>query len=71
MAEHEAALGLDSEGLRERNVPTKAQNPEAARKAVVELNAAEESKSDDDIHKKTFGRTPDGIGKHQKSRVCM
>lgn len=64
MADHQSTPTIDSEGLRERNVPTKAQTPEAARKAVVELNAAEENKSDDDRHKRTFGRTPDGIGKY-------
>lgn len=65
MAERKLSFTMDSSGLRERNKPTQADTPEEARKVVVELNAVEESKSDDDKHKKTYGRTPDGIGRCQ------
>lgn len=52
---------LDGEGLRERNVPVRAQNESEARKAVLELNAQEELTQEDEEKRKTYGRTPDGV----------
>ncbi|KAL9110152.1 MAG: hypothetical protein Q9227_005211 [Pyrenula ochraceoflavens] len=54
-------LDVNTEGLRERNVPTQAPSPDVAKKTVIELNAVEDAKSDRDDHKRTFGRTPDGV----------
>jgi hypothetical protein len=56
-----AALG--AEGLRERNVSLRANDEDEARMAVLHLNALEEKAEKSDKDKKTFGRTPDGIGK--------
>lgn len=42
--------------------PQQARTVAEARKAVVELNAAEDHK--DESEKKTFGRTADGTGTH-------
>ncbi|TID25670.1 phosphatidylethanolamine N-methyltransferase [Venturia nashicola] len=58
------AIGPDASQLRERlpqNAPKSQQptSPEAARQAVVELNAAE-AKREDGKEKRTYGRTPDG-----------
>ena len=57
-----SSIGLDDEGLRERNVPVKAQTGDDARKVVLELNAFEERTHRDEEKRKTYGRTPDGIG---------
>jgi hypothetical protein len=54
---------LDVEGLRERNVSLQTNNDAVARKAVLHLNALEEKAEKKDKDRKTFGRTPDGIGK--------
>lgn len=51
------------EGLRKRNVAIYAQSDEEARKAVLELNAREETSEKKEEDKKTFGRTPDGTGR--------
>jgi hypothetical protein len=48
--------------LRERNVPTRRQTDAEARKTVLELNALEEHAQKDKHDRKTYGRTPDGIG---------
>jgi hypothetical protein len=54
---------LDAEGLRERNVSLQAQNDAQAREEVLRLNALEESANKKEEDRKTFGRTPDGVGK--------
>lgn len=54
---------LDVEGLRERNVSLQTNDHIAARKAVLHLNALEEKAENKERDRKTFGRTPDGIGK--------
>lgn len=55
---------MDAEGLRQRNVPIQATSSDEARKTVLQLNALEDETSKTDSDKKTFGRTPDGTGKH-------
>lgn len=53
--------------------PQQAKTVEAARKAVVELNAAEENANKDESEKRTFGRTADGTGRlltPQRSKTC-
>ena len=50
---------MDLDGLRERNVPQRASCEEDAKKAVQDLNRQSE---DSFKEKKTYGRTPDGIG---------
>lgn len=59
---------LDTQGLRERNVSIQTNGDEEARKAVLHLNALEEKAEKQDKDKKTFGRTPDGIGKENGHR---
>ena len=54
---------LDTQGLRERNISLQTNGDDEARKAVLHLNALEENGEKQDKDKKTFGRTPDGIGK--------
>ena len=54
---------LDAEDLRRRNVSLRANDDEEARKAVLHLNALEERAEKKEEDRKTFGRTPDGIGK--------
>jgi hypothetical protein len=54
---------LDVAGLRERNVSLQTNDDVVARKAVLHLNALEEKAEKKDKDRKTFGRTPDGIGK--------
>lgn len=56
---------IDAEGLRQRNVPVQANSSDEARKAVLQLNALENETDKVDSDKKTFGRTPDGTGKHR------
>ena len=58
----ESSETVDAARLRERNVPQQARNDEEARAAVLELNAKEEEEQKCEKDKKTFGRTPDGIG---------
>lgn len=53
---------LDTSGLRERNVPIHTGTEDAARAAVIGLNAEEENGGKDEKDRKTFGRTPDGTG---------
>jgi hypothetical protein len=52
----------DTDGLRERNVPVRARTEDEARKVVLDLNALEERTHEDEHSRKTYGRTPDGIG---------
>lgn len=59
-----APAQVNAEGLRQRNVPVQANSAEEARKAVLQLNALEDDTDKMDGDKKTFGRTPDGTGKH-------
>lgn len=61
---------LDIEGLRERNVSLQTNDDVAARKAVLQLNALEETADKKEKDKKTFGRTPDGIGKDIDRRMA-
>lgn len=53
----------DAEGLRERNVSIQASDGDEARQAVLHLNALEERANKNEKDRKTFGRTPGGIGK--------
>jgi hypothetical protein len=55
-------VALNAAGLRERNVPIRAQTEDDARRAVLELNALEEKTQKDEHIRKTYGRTPDGTG---------
>jgi len=59
MVVHES---IETEGLRQRNVPVQAKSNEEARQTVLQLNALEDRTDKDDADKKTFGRTPDGKG---------
>lgn len=53
---------VESEKLRQRNVPVQASSSEEAREVVLQLNALEEKANKNDNDKKTYGRTPDGTG---------
>jgi hypothetical protein len=57
-----SGLALNADSLRERNVPVRARTEDDARKAVLELNAHEERTQKDEQNRKTYGRTPEGIG---------
>jgi hypothetical protein len=59
-----SSFAQNAVGLRERNVPVRAQTENDARKAVLELNALEERTQKDEHSRKTYGRTPDGIGQY-------
>jgi hypothetical protein len=59
-----SGTALNTEGLRERNVPVRVQTEDDARRAVLELNALEELTKKDEHGRKTYGRTPDGIGQY-------
>jgi hypothetical protein len=61
---------LETEGLRDRNGSIQANGVTEARKAVLHLNALEEKAEKEDKDKKTFGRTPDGIGKDNGHRAA-
>lgn len=55
---------VNGAGLRERNTNTTRHVPaEEAKQAVQELNAMEFNSEKDMKDKRTFGRTPNGIGK--------
>lgn len=54
---------LDTQSLRERNISLQTNGDDEARKAVLHLNALEENGEKQEKDKKTYGRTPDGIGK--------
>lgn len=56
---------LDANGLRERNVSLQANGDDEARKAVLHLNSLEERAEKKERDRKTFGRTPEGIGKEK------
>ena len=63
MDSEEVANGVDVNILRQRNAPQSANSPEQAKETVQELNAEEEEVDQgDEKEKKTFGRTPDGVG---------
>ena len=49
-------------GLRERNIPQHAPTVELAKKTVQDLNAEEYHSGKDERTRRTFGRTPDGVG---------
>lgn len=55
----------DADGLRERNVSIQAKDDDEARRTVLHLNDLEENAEKTEKDKKTFGRTPDGIGKRE------
>lgn len=57
-----SGLALNADSLRERSVPVRARTEDDARKAVLELNAHEERTQKDGQNRKTYGRTPEGIG---------
>ena len=48
--------------LRERNTPQHAPTAELAKKTVQDLNAEEYHSGKDERTRRTFGRTPDGVG---------
>jgi len=55
---------VNGAGLRERNTnATGHTSAEEAKQAVQQLNAQEFNSEKDMKNKRTFGRTPDGIGK--------
>jgi hypothetical protein len=55
---------VNGAGLRERNTSTtRHASAEEAKQAVQKLNAQEFNSKKDMKDKRTFGRTPDGIGK--------
>lgn len=63
MESESLGMVVDTSGLRERNVPHRTPTAEIAKKTAQELNA-EEYASEKAFHdKRTFGRTPDGVGK--------
>jgi phosphatidylethanolamine N-methyltransferase len=62
MSGRASGLALNADNLRERNVPVRARTDDDARKAVLELNAHEERTQKDEQNRKTYGRTPEGIG---------
>ena len=57
-----SGIGLNADTLKERNVPVQAQTQDQARQAVIELNAQEERSNKEEHKRRTYGRTPDGIG---------
>jgi phosphatidylethanolamine N-methyltransferase len=57
-----SGLALNADSLRERNAPVRARTEDDARKTVLELNAHEERTQKDEQNRKTYGRTPEGIG---------
>ena len=61
--------GIETEGLRQRNIPVQAPSSEEARQAVLDLNALEDKNEEKGADKKTFGRTPDGTG--ELALVCQ
>ena len=62
-----SANGLGSHSLRERNIPQRTPSVEVAQETVQRLNAEEYHSDKDEKNRRTFGRTPDGVGK-QSSR---
>ena len=58
------------ESLRQRNAPLQTNSESEARRTVLELNALEEKKDvKNEKDKKTFGRTPDGTGNTNLSKL--
>lgn len=55
-----SALEDQTESLRQRSVPLRANSTREAREAVLHLNSLEEKTKGADDAKRTFGRTPDG-----------
>ena len=55
---------IDGAGLRERNIPQRANSIEQAQEVTVELNAKEFHSEKHENDKKTFGRTPDGTSEY-------
>lgn len=63
MEQGEKKDGLDTEGLRQRNLPQYVSSVADAKEVAQELNAeASPVRNDQSVGKKTFGRTPDGKG---------
>ena len=58
-----SGVALNAYSPRERNVPVHARTENDARKAVLELNAYEERTQKDEQNRRTYGRTPEGIGR--------
>ena len=54
---------VDTEGLQESNASIQANGDDKAEQAVLHLNALEIKAEKKDKDRRTFGRTPDGIGK--------
>jgi hypothetical protein len=57
-----SGVAINADSPRERNVPVRAHTENDARKAVLELNAYEERTQKDEQNRRTYGRTPEGIG---------
>ena len=55
-----SGVALNADSIRERNAPVRTEDD--ARRAVLELNAHEERTQKDEQNRKTYGRTPEGIG---------
>lgn len=65
MAEPVANSQPDQEGLRERSVPSSKVNNQTPSSSVADkVQTEEECRPKSDSEKKTYGRTPDGTGKH-------
>ena len=62
---------MDETGLRERNTPQHASTAEEAKQVVQDLNAEEYHSDKDMKDKRTFGRTPDGIGRCLRGNVPL
>jgi len=77
MASTTDSQGISSDGLRERlpqrpDAPQQAKDTESASDAVKALNAQAVTSNEgkDEKDKKTYGRTPDGIGAYQQPPVA-
>lgn len=62
MSKEAPTNGVDGPGLRERNTPQRAPTAEIAKETVLDLNAEEYHSDKNAKDRKTFGRTPDGVG---------
>ena len=62
MSKEAPVNGVDGPGLHERNTSQRAPTAEIAKKTVVHLNAEGYHCDKNVKDRKTFGRTPDGVG---------
>ena len=66
MSKRSFQAGHDSSGLRERNTPQRMPTSQIAKETAQELNAEEFLSNKTSQEKRTFGRTPDGVGEFQQ-----